>query len=114
MAAPKLPTIEQLLEVPRAELISLRANVDEAIKQSEVNARNDAKAKIEALAKESGFSLSDLFGTASDKPAKTKTPAAPKFKHPENADITWSGRGRSPDWVKAHIEAGGSKDDLAI
>lgn len=38
----------------------------------------------------------------------------PKYRHPEDSTIVWSGKGPTPIWVKAHIEAGGSKEDLLI
>jgi DNA-binding protein H-NS len=36
------------------------------------------------------------------------------YRHPENADQTWSGRGRQPDWMKEALAAGKSKDDFLI
>jgi DNA-binding protein H-NS len=31
---------------------------------------------------------------------------APKFRHPDDPNLTWSGRGKTPLWVKALMEAG--------
>lgn len=118
MAAPKLPSFDQLLEVERNVLIAHQRDVERAIRESETRAKADAKQKILELAQAAGFELNDLFGNA---PAtkvrgagRSKTDLPPKYRHPENADITWSGRGRQPDWVKAHIEAGGDKEELLI
>jgi DNA-binding protein H-NS len=36
----------------------------------------------------------------------TGAPAAVKYRHPENAAVTWSGRGRKPQWFSDHINAG--------
>ncbi len=33
---------------------------------------------------------------------------APKYRHPENTEITWSGRGRKPAWIVEGLEAGKS------
>ena len=30
----------------------------------------------------------------------------PKYRNPENADETWSGRGRQPKWVQAALAGG--------
>jgi DNA-binding protein H-NS len=38
----------------------------------------------------------------------------PKYKHPENPALTWSGHGRQPDWFKEAIEAGHRRDELLI
>ncbi|HHS94628.1 MAG TPA: H-NS histone family protein, partial [Rhodobacterales bacterium] len=47
---------------------------------------------------------------ASDGRAKV----APKYANPANPDEKWTGRGRGPKWMQAHLEAGGSKDDYLI
>ncbi|NHX27966.1 H-NS histone family protein, partial [Escherichia coli] len=57
-------------------------------------------------AREHGFSLADLTGAS--------TPAAPKYRNPENPDQTWSGRGRKPLWVVAHLDSGKAMEDLEI
>jgi DNA-binding protein H-NS len=37
-----------------------------------------------------------------------------KYRHPENSEITWSGRGRQPGWFKDAIEAGKSPNSMAV
>ena len=47
--------------------------------------------------------------------AKSKAGAsAPKFQHPSNPDLTWSGRGRRPRWVTEALETGRPLDDLRV
>lgn len=47
--------------------------------------------------------------------AKAKTRAsAPKFQHPTNPDLTWSGRGRRPRWVTEALETGQTLEDLRV
>jgi len=58
-----------------------------------------------------GYSLADLIGTEV-KPSRA--PAAAKYRHPENAALTWSGRGRKPLWFVAALDAGKSPEDLAV
>lgn len=36
-----------------------------------------------------------------------------KYRHPSNAELCWSGRGRQPAWVANWINDGGTLDDLA-
>lgn len=106
MAIPKIDKLSL------AELQSLKKMVDKAIGQFEVRKRKEALAAIEAKAKEMGFSLNELTG----KPKGTaKAPAsAPKYRHPENASMTWSGRGRQPGWIKEGLASGKSLEDFAI
>ena len=44
----------------------------------------------------------------------SRAPAAAKYRHPENAALTWSGRGRKPLWFVAALDAGKSPEDLAV
>jgi DNA-binding protein H-NS len=40
------------------------------------------------------------------RPAKQK--AEPKYRHPDNPDLTWSGRGRKPGCIAEALETGKS------
>jgi DNA-binding protein H-NS len=42
-----------------------------------------------------------------------KSDSSAKYKNP-NGPETWAGRGNHPKWVRAHIDAGGTKEDLLI
>jgi DNA-binding protein H-NS len=37
----------------------------------------------------------------------------PKYRHPDNPGLTWSGRGKRPTWVNEALAAGKTLDDLA-
>lgn len=94
------------------ELKALQKDVAKAIDQYEAKKRKEALDAVEALAKEKGFSLAELTGAA---PAKKGKPALPpKYKHPENPSLTWSGRGRQPAWIKEGLESGKSLEDFLI
>ncbi len=96
-----------------AELKKLSKDVTAAIANFEDRAKAKARAELETKARELGFNLAELF--AADAPGKrTRAPAVAKYRHPENAAETWSGRGRKPRWFIAAIEAGKSPEDLAI
>ena len=43
-----------------------------------------------------------------------RAPAAAKYRHSENPALTWSGRGRKPQWFVEALEAGKTASDLAI
>jgi DNA-binding protein H-NS len=38
----------------------------------------------------------------------------PKYRNPERPTETWSGRGKQPRWVAAHLGSGKKFDDLLI
>ncbi len=93
------------------ELKSLQKDVAKAIFTFEDRQKSDARSKLEVIAKEMGYSLAELVGTEV-KP--TRAPAAAKYRHPENAALTWSGRGRKPLWFVASLDAGKSPEDMAV
>jgi DNA-binding protein H-NS len=52
------------------------------------------------------------------KEAKVKTTSGNKvkvkYRHPENVELEWTGRGRKPKWVEAWVANGGSIDNLLV
>jgi DNA-binding protein H-NS len=94
-----------------SELQQLQNDIVKAIKDAKVREKNEALGRIRAIAKEHGMSLEELIG----KPQKAGgTVGLPKYKHPENSQKTWTGKGRRPAWVTEHLNAGGSLDELKI
>ena len=94
------------------ELQSLEKSIARAISTYESRHKAEARAKVEALAKELGFALADLVAT--ERPKSTRAPATAKYRHPENAAITWSGRGRRPQWFIDHMNSGNDPSTLAV
>ena len=62
---------------------------------------------MEKVAQKFGVSVKDLI-----QPGTGKTPRPVKFRHPDDPDLTWSGRGRQPAWFKEAVEAGMTPEDL--
>jgi DNA-binding protein H-NS len=75
------------------ELQKLQKDLAKAISTYEDRHKAEARAKVEAIAKEMGNSLADLIAV---EVKTTRAPAVAKYRHPENAALTWSGRGRKP------------------
>jgi DNA-binding protein H-NS len=96
-----------------AELGVLKSDIDKSIRSAERKLRKDALAAAESAAKKMGFALSELVGT-SPKRRKSKAASPPKYRHPENPSVTWSGRGRQPEWYKEALAAGKKPEDLAV
>ncbi|NHF72962.1 H-NS histone family protein [Paracoccus xiamenensis] len=94
------------------ELQELRNKVERAISSFEERKRREAMAAADAAAREHGFSLNELTGAkvAGRRGGKV----APKYANPQNAEQTWTGRGRRPQWVQEALASGRSLEDLAI
>ena len=93
------------------ELKKMQKDVAKAISTFEDRQKAEARAKVEALAQELDYTLAELVGTETK---SSRSPAAPKYRHPENPALTWSGRGRKPQWFVEAWEAGKTASDLAI
>jgi DNA-binding protein H-NS len=91
------------------ELKQLQKDATKAVASFEDRQRADVIAELEAVAQKHGYKLADFTG---GKKAKVALPA--KYKHPEDSSLTWSGRGRQPNWVKDEISTGKSLNDFAI
>jgi DNA-binding protein H-NS len=93
------------------ELKKMQKDIAKAISTFEDRQKAEARAKVEALARDLGYSLAELVGTETK---SSRTPAAAKYRHPENPALTWSGRGRKPQWFVEELEEGKTASDLAI
>ena len=95
-----------------AELLELRQRVDAALLDRKSSEERELKQKLEALAAESGFSMSDLFG--GKKVGKKGSVGAAKFRNPKDSSQTWTGRGRKPNWLVDALKKGVKLESLAI
>ena len=94
-----------------AELKQTHKEITKAISTFDDRHKAEARAQVEALAKEFGFSLAELIGKNKK---SSRTYIAPKYQHPENLSLTWSGRGRKPQWFHEALASGKTPEDLAV
>lgn len=92
-------------------LKKLQKEIVRAIDMAEQRQKADAREQVEALAKKLGYTLTEL---SEGKSKAKRMPAMPKYRHPENPALTWSGRGRKPQWFAEALAAGKTVEDLAI
>lgn len=93
------------------ELKQLQKELFKAFSFHQDRQKAEARAKAEAVAREYGFSLSDLLLAKSK---SRRSPVCPKYQHPEDPLRTWSGRGRKPQWFHEALASGKTPEDLAI
>ena len=98
--------------------------------QSEIKKRSDANRKtvlrqLQRIAKRHGFDLASLLavkkgGTVGKTAAGRKgrkdkrRKVAPKYRHPKEKGLKWTGRGRKPKWVVEWLAGKGTLEQLAI
>ena len=92
-------------------LAKLSEDIAAEFKAREKNKREQARKDAEAAAKKHGFSLAELL---SGKKTVKRSAAPAKYRNPQDATQTWSGRGRQPAWFKAAISSGTDPKKLEI
>ena len=93
------------------ELQEHQRAVDDAIRDFEKKKRAEALAEARAAAKKHGFVLEELLTAKSGKGGPK---GVPRFANPADPTMTWTGKGRQPNWVKDALAAGKALEDLAI
>jgi DNA-binding protein H-NS len=90
-----------------AELSQMQVRIERLKIEKQNNERAQLRERIVAMAKEHGFEINDLFG----KGRRGKGNIAVKYRDPQNAENTWTGRGRMPRWMVAATKGGKTKKE---
>jgi DNA-binding protein H-NS len=96
-----------------ADLRALQEQINQEMKKREDQEVAKAREQILAIAQSIGIPLKDLLASSARVKAPTKSVPV-RYRHPTNASLKWSGRGRQPQWVKELIGSGRSLDDLRV
>ena len=90
----------------------LIAKAQKLLAKKEADAEAKFLREMKKAASERGLDFNAVIGRAGSKPSANKPTGrklgkvAPKYRHPENSMLTWSGRGRTPKWVQEFKDAG--------
>src|SRR5215831_7798210 len=98
----------QLKSMSIGRLVTLRDQVETAIKSRVMQDRHDLEAR---LAKLSRFSSAGGRGISF---GARRGAVAPKYRNPENPNETWAGRGLKPRWLAAALKAGHKIEEFLI
>jgi DNA-binding protein H-NS len=116
----------ELTKLTLGELKRLKSRVETEIGRRSNNTRRDLLKKIHKMTAEAGLSISEILGKVA--PSKTtrakrgakkattgsKGKVAPKYRNPQDTSMTWTGRGRKPQWVTKALAAGKKIEELLI
>jgi DNA-binding protein H-NS len=110
--ATKTDNIEITVSELDQQIEKLQAQRKELVKKE----RKDDLEKIISLIRRHDFSEDDLGLTKQRKEGKKpgRSKVAQKFFNPDNPRMTWSGRGREPNWYKENIAKGKTKENMLI
>jgi len=87
------------------ELVEAQNEIKNIIVSKQNEEKNRLRDVFIELATKAGLTIFDIFGVP--EPTKMKvdkrTSPKPKYRNPDNAEQTWSGRGRRPLWVQEYL-----------
>ena len=106
--------INGLDKMTYAELKELRDRVDAAMIEAQASEKQAVRAKMEALAAESGFTVAELLGGKAAKASRKGGSVAAKYRNPKNPSETWAGRGRQPRWLADALKKGQKLESFAV
>lgn len=101
----------ELSKYDTKQLRQLQKDIDKELRSRRKQEVKVAQKELKEVAEKYGFSLNELVGAQT--PTAT-TKRRPKYRHPEDPNKTWSGRGRKPVWIKDWEGQGRSLEDLRI
>ncbi|WP_436660091.1 H-NS histone family protein [Acinetobacter sp. P1(2025)] len=97
------------------DLKRLQAEAEALIASKKDQAIEDAYNQIIAIAENVGYSVEELLELDEQKRKKTTRKAVePRYRNKNNADETWTGRGKQPRWLVAELEKGAKLEDFLI
>ncbi|MCO6440668.1 MAG: H-NS histone family protein [Nitrococcus mobilis] len=94
------------------ELQWLKKDIDKELTSRRKLDAKKAQQELKSVAERYGFTLNELISGQTAKLTLANT--AVRFRHPEDADKIWSGRGRKPAWIKEWEARGHSLDELRV
>lgn len=81
------------------QLEELKGSINNAIERKKTTELLDVRSQLDALIDNCPFTLEEVLEAKA-----VKKPVAPKYRNPNDAGQTWTGRGRRPRWVEEYLE----------
>ncbi len=96
------------------EMQELAKDIEQEIVARREQDRERVLTQMRELAGTLGMSLEDLLKQerGRDRGRVSTATVAVKYRHPENAALTWAGRGKRPQWINEWLDSGRSLDEL--
>lgn len=103
-----------LSTLSRDDLNELSRKIEAELKKRNESARKQALSEARKAAQMHGFRLEELLSEVEPGEERVRRVVAPKYRHPQQADWVWTGRGLKPRWVRDWEAAGHSLAELEI
>lgn len=93
------------------ELLDCYSLLEKEIEQKRNETKKEAAQKIKELARTYQLDLENILKEPIE---KVSVKVKPKYQHPDNCQLQWTGRGRQPLWVAELLASGKTLDSLLI
>lgn len=97
-----------------AQLRDLQQQIPAELKRREAEEKSNILNEVRAFAKARGYAIEELLTKEVKTKAVTSGKVKVKYRHPQNAELEWTGRGRKPKWVESWLASGASIDALLV
>ena len=94
------------------ELQVVIENAEKALKAKQANKRKEVIAQIKELAASIDVTVEIIEDDKKSTRKGVKVPV--KYRHPDDASKTWTGRGVTPKWLQALIDAGHDRSEFEV
>ncbi len=99
-------------ELSENELEALINNAEKALKAKQEKKRREVITQIKELAASINLVVEIHEGKKGSSRKGTKVPV--KYQNPDNPAEQWTGRGVTPKWLRAFLEAGRDKAEFEV
>lgn len=103
---------DELASRPIEDLIALRDEIDQIIRNKIAAEKTALLSKLEAI-RQFESRKSQQSSLPKDGIGKGRRKAQPKYRNPVTGE-TWAGRGMQPTWLRKAIEAGHTEDEFRL
>ncbi len=97
-----------------AQLRDLQQKIPGELKRRESQEKTSILNEVRAFAKARGYAIEELLGKEGKLRSTAGSKVPVKYRHPQDAALEWTGRGRKPKWIEAWLANGGSLDNLLV
>ncbi len=76
--------------------------------------KGDLRMALVSQIRAAGYEVEDIFPGTSVITSKPRTKSQARYRHPEIPTLTWSGKGRKPNWLLEQQAAGRALSEFLI
>lgn len=97
-----------LMTISWSDLLELEKNMHKVIEKRRTVAKTDIMRQLEQISLTNGFTIDELFGQ------QVVTKLKIKYRSTENPKDIWTGRGKTPVWLRKMLDSGRKLEEFVV